>query len=158
MRNRLSLLIGLVAVGVLAAGLGSPAKAAEGTFEGTVLAPNPAAGEVKEDLFEQACATPETGGDLNGIHYTWVDLKADYTKFDMAGPDHVVASGDTPAGLGDHDLDWYFFDAKCKNITKHENLEESVKKVTSAKAVRYVMVLYWSGIYPEIPFKIIASN
>ena len=157
MRTRLSSLVALVAIGVLAAGLGSPAKA-ETKFEGTVLAPNPAGSQLRDDVFvEQACASPDTGGDLNGVNYTWVDLKADYTKFDMSGPAHVLAAGDTPAGVGDHDLDWYFFDAKCKNITKHENLEESTKKVTSAKPVRYVMVLYWSGIYPEIPFTIVAS-
>lgn len=157
MRTRLSALIGLLAVGLMAASLGSPTKAAEGIFEGTVLAPNPAGSDIRDVFTEEACAAPETGGDLNGINYTWVDLKTDYTKFDMSGPTHLFTEGDTGA-IGDHDLDWYFYDAKCKDVTKHENLGESIKKVTSAKAVRYVMVIYWSGIHADIPFKIIAGN
>jgi len=158
MRRHLSVLGALVAIGVLAGGFVSPAQAAT-KFEGHVLAPNPGGSNLRNAVFAaEACADPKTGGDLNGINYAWVDLKADYTKFDMTGPTHLVPSGSTPAGIGDHDLDWYFYDAKCKDVTKHENLEETTKKVTSAKPVRYVMVIYWSGIYADIPFKILASN
>ena len=153
----------LIAGGVIAllslGSLGVPAQAAEKKFEGTILMPAPVLGP--EEYADLACGEPD-GGPLNGITYAWVDLKADYKKFQMDGPKDLFREPD-PTGavggpFGDHDLDWYFYDTKCTNLTTHSNVGESRVKAESRKPARYVLVIYWTGIHPELPYIIKASN
>ena len=154
MRNRLSLLIGLIAVGVLAAGLGSPAKAAEGKFEGVIAAPTPAPGTEYADL---ACGDP-AGGPLNGVNYAWIDLEADYTKFDLTGPMRLFEDPAGGTGIGDYDFDLYLYDAKCTDITTHTNGPEAFVKTSTKRPARFAMIIYWTGIYPAQPYVLQASN
>lgn len=154
MRKFLQLVaIFVLALGVLGSGLGSPAKAEE-KFEGTILMPNPGPGS--DDYAGIACGDP-AGGPLNGITYAWIEFKTDYTKFDLSGPARLF---EDPAGLGigDYDFDLYFFDAKCNNITNHTNGPESFLKTSTKKPARYALIIYWTGVHPEQPYVLAASN
>lgn len=154
MRRRLSLLVALLVVGVLASGLGAPAKADGGKFEGTIMAPNPAPGS--DDYAGLACGDA-AGGPLNGVHYAWIDLKGDFTKFHLTGPARLF---EDPAGqgIGDYDFDLYLYDAKCKDITTHTNGPESGMKTSTKRAARFALIIYWTGIHPDQPYTLQASN
>ncbi|MBW3536315.1 MAG: hypothetical protein KY395_00915 [Actinobacteria bacterium] len=156
MRSRLTVISALLGIALIGSLVAGPAQAAEKEVEGTIPAFAPAIGPVGGSVHgDKVCA-----GDLpaEGPYWKWIDLEEEYKKFDLSGPAHLVASGDTPAGVGDHDLDWYFYDAKCKNVTTHTNVEDSNIKAEARRPAKFVLVLYWAGIYPNIPFKIIASN
>ena len=159
MRTRItaiSALLGLALIGSLVAG---PAQAAEKEFTGTILAPAPVLRD--DEYFDLACGD-DAGGPLNGVTYAWVDLGADYKKFQFDGPADLFREPD-PSGavggpFGDHDLDYYVYDSKCRDVTTHSNVGESKVKAEARKPARYVLVIYWTGIHPNIPYTIIASN
>lgn len=159
MRSRLAVLSALLGIALIGSLVAGPAQAAEGEFEGTIIGPQPVVDQ--SDFAEMACGDPN-GGDLNGINYAWVDLEADYKNFEFDGPADLFREPDPTGAIGgpfgDHDLDYYLYDAKCKDVTTHTNLGESKVKAEARRPARYVLVLYWAGIHPEVSYTIVASN
>ena len=153
MRNRFAVLVGVVAIGLLAVGVGSAAKAAEVTkFEGTIAVPGAGA----DSAVITACPG---GGEANGSTYYFFELKADFTFFKVSGPPHLV-NEPNPVGvhaINDYDLDLFVFDAKCKQLPD-ANSDAGVERLDVKKPARYALVQYFSGVIPELPITLEASN
>lgn len=153
MNRRSTLIAGLLTVGLLSAGLGGAAKADGATkFEGTIALPG---GGADSSVIE-ACPG---GGEANGSTYVFFDLKADFSFFKVSGPPHLV-NEPNPVGVhavNDYDLDLFVFDAKCKELPS-ANSDAGVEKLDTKRPARYALVQYFTGVVPELPVTLEASN
>lgn len=145
--------LSFVALGVLAAGMAVPAQAAPTVFEGTMAFSGPLdAGPVITD--EMACPEP---GPLDGTFYKFIDLKADFTFFKLEGPPRLFTDPAGGTGIGDYDLDLYLYDAKCSLLAEGVT-SGPTEKVDTKKPVRYVVINYYVGPHPNLPYKLQADN
>ncbi|HUR50120.1 MAG TPA: hypothetical protein VMY88_11420 [Acidimicrobiales bacterium] len=152
MRSRIAL-AGLFLFALVAGGLAIPAQAAPTVFEGTLLFSGPAdAGPTITD--ELACPGP---GDLDGTFYKFIDLKADYKVFKLEGPPRLFTDPAGGTGIGDYDLDLYIYDAKC-NLIAESVTSGPTEKTETKKPARFVIVNYYVGPHPNLPFKLQAAN
>lgn len=154
MRTRLSALVALVAIGVLAAtGVVSPVRAAEPKkFEGHIAHAGAGVGHTLADEF--ACPDP---GEPNGTTYAFIDLEGDYTHFKVSGPPHLWAPSTTPLQWGDYDFDMYVYDAKCKLIGEGAT-PAGTEKTSTKKPGRYVLIDYFFGVQPNAAFTLQVAN
>ena len=141
-----------LAVGLLMGFAPMPSKAAEPTkFETTIAAPGGGA-----EVGHVSC--PD-GGPAAGSTYAWIDLEGDFTFFKVAGPPHLV-NEPSPVGVhavNDYDLDLFVFDAKCKQLPD-ANSDAGVEKLDTKRPARYALVSYFTGVIPELPITLEASN
>lgn len=152
MRFRVAL-TGLLIFAALGAGLTTPAQAAPFVFEGTLAFSGPLdAGPPIED--ELACPDP---GALDGTFYKFIDLKADFTFFKLEGPPRLFTDPAGGTGIGDYDLDLYVYDAKCNLLTESVT-SGPTEKTDTKKPARFVIVNYYVGPHPNLPFKFQAAN
>lgn len=143
----------LIALAALAGGLAVPAQAAPTVFEGTLAFSGPAdAGPtIAEEL---SCPEP---GELDGTFYKFIDLRADFTFFKLEGPPRLFTDPAGGTGIGDYDLDLYVYDAKC-NLIGEGVTTGPTEKVDTKKAARFLVVNYYVGPHPNLPFKLQAAN
>ena len=157
MRTRLAAITVLVGLGLIGSVVAGPAVAADKEVEGTLVHPAPTTGPALygDSLAEHICA-----GDVppEGTNYAWIDLEGEFKKFTLAGPPHNVSASDAGGVMGDHDLDWFLYDAKCKSVTTHSNGPESGMKTEARRPAQFVLVQYWFGVYPNLPYKLVATN
>ena len=155
MRNRVALALSFVAF-LAFVGL-SPAQAEDKKkFEGVLHAPN-------ESLFSTADLICPDGGPGNGINYAWIDLGAgsQFKFFKLMAP-HLVGipdAGGVNAGqnIGEHDLDLYLYDDKCKDITTHTNNLNSSVNTDTRRPARYALINYYVGVHPNVAYTFEAS-
>lgn len=139
----------------LAAGLVAPAQAAPAVFKGTLAFPAPITdGLSGEEYGEIVC--PDAGP-ANGTFYAFVDLKADYKVIKMEGPTRLVTDPSGTTQSGDYDLDMFLFDAKCQPLD-NPNTSSGTERFDGKKLARYVVVHYYVGIHPNLPFTVQAAN
>lgn len=150
MRTRILLVTAIFAA--LSVGFSAVPATASGkkVDKGVLKVPN-------EQAFKVADVICPDGGPANGISYAWIDLgkASKFTKFHLTSPylvpvpDPGVNGGAT---LGEHDLDLYLFDDKCKEITTHTNNLSSTVKTSTRRPARYALVNYYIGVTPDVPF------
>lgn len=152
-----AVLTSLLVLACLAGGLAIPAQAAPAVFEGTLAAP------LTTDTFglgvtdwDPIVPCPEAG-DLDGTFYKFIDLKADFTYLKLEGPPVIFTEPSGAVGWSDYDLDMFQFDAKCNQL-EDQNGSGATENWNAKKPARYVVVHYYMGIHPELPFKLQAAN
>ena len=149
-------LTSLLALVALAAGLTSPAQAAPEVFEETLLFP------VQTDTFglditEWDPILCPDAGPADGSFYKFIDLKADFTYLKLEGPPVIFTDPTGAVGWSDYDLDMYQLDKDCKQLP-HQNTSGPLERWDSKKPARYVVVHYYLGVHPNLPFKLSAAN
>ena len=154
MRTRLSALVALVAIGVLAAtGVVSPVRA-DGVkkFEGHIAAPGAGVGHTLADEF--SCPEP---GTPNGSNYAFIDLEGDFTHFKVSGPPHLFVDPTGVVQWGDYDFDMYVYDAKC-NMIGEGATPAGTEKTSTKKMGRFVVIDYFFGVQPNAAFTLEVAN
>ena len=150
-----AVLIGLLFVAAVAAGLSSPAQAAPEKIEGTIAFSAPIGDAMDGSHWDQIMC-PDAGP-ADGSFYKFIDLKGDYTNLKLEGPARLVTDPSGTTGIGDYDLDIYVLDAKCKDLN-HSNTSYPTEKFDGKKPARYVVVHYYIGPHPNLPFTLQAAN
>ena len=134
-------------------GAASPVRAAEPKkFEGNILAPGANGASALAEEF--ACPDP---GEPNGTNYAFVDLEGDYTYFKVSGPPYLWAPSTTPLQWGQYDFDMYIYDAKCKLIGEGAT-PAGVENTNTKKNGRFVLIVYFFGVQPNVPFTLEVAN
>ncbi len=153
MRIRAILTSGLVLAAIVGGSAG-PSRAAPQVFEGTVAFSAPITDFLSGAEYDELVC-PDAGP-ANGSFYRFIDLKGDFKNLKLEGPKRVV---EDPAGygIGDYDLDMFVFDAKCNDLN-HDNTQYPTERFDGKKAARYVVVHYYIGVHPNLPFKLQAAN
>jgi hypothetical protein len=139
------------------AAVATPTSAADKKmFEGVLRAPSGGA-SYTADL-----VCPD-GGPGNGINYAWIDLGrgSKFTKFHLKAA-HLVPIPDAAGinagqNMGEHDLDLWIYDEKCKDLTQHTGNLNSTVKDTTKRPARYVLIDYYVGVSPNVPWTLEAS-
>ena len=153
MRNRLALLVGTLALCLIGGTLGVPASASDvKKFEATIALPG---GGAEYHNIEYCPG----GGEANGVTYTFIELKGDYTWFKASGPAHLV-NEPSPVGvhdINDYDLDLFVFDDKCKELPS-ANGPAGTERLNTKRPARYALISYFSGVHPELPVTLEVSN
>ena len=153
MRNRLALVVGILALCLVGVGLGAPAQASDvKKFEGTIAAPGADAGHTLADEF--ICPAP---GEPNGTFYAFIDLEGDYTHFKVSGPPHLFVDPTGVVQWGDYDFDMYVFDAKCNAIGEGAT-PSGTERTSTKKMGRYVLVVYYFGVQPNAAYTLEVAN
>ncbi len=155
MRIRASLTC-LIALAALAGGLAVPTQAAPTLFEGKLTAP------LQTDTFglditEWDPIVCPDAGPADGSFYKFIDLKGDFKNLKLEGPKVIFTDPSGVTGWSDYDLDMYQLDAKCQQLP-HSNTSGPLERWDSKKPARYVVVHYYLGIHPNLPFKLHAAN
>ena len=146
----------LIALTALAGGLAVPTQAAPTVFEGALLAP------LQTDTFgldvtEWDPILCPDAGPADGSFYKFIDLGADFTNLKLEGPTVIFTDPSGVTGWSDYDLDMYQLDAKCQQL-EHSNTSGPFEKWSAKKPARYVVVHYYLGVHPNLPFKLQAAN
>ena len=149
-------LTSLLALVALAAGLISPAHAAPKAVEGTLAVP------LQTDTFglhltEWDPILCPDAGPADGSFYKFIDLEGDFKNLKLEGPPVIVTDPSGVTGWSDYDLDMYQFDKDCKQL-EHQNTSGPLERWDSKKPARYVVVHYYLGVHPNLPFKLSADN
>lgn len=152
MRTRLTVLSALLGIALISSLVAVPAQAEEPkVFEANILAPAGGA-----EVGHVGC--PD-GGPANGSTYVFIDLEGDFTFFKASGPAHLV-NEPSPVGvhdINDYDIDLFVFDAKCKQLPD-ANGPAGTEKLDTKRPARYALISYWSGVIPNLPITLEASN
>jgi hypothetical protein len=175
--RRISFLFFAAVVGLLLAaapGAGAaPTKSVTGTIafagngSGSLTGGGNYEGEVDGKAVRMTCPS---GGALDGIVYRFFDLKDGYKKFKVTGPTPVVNQtipdnpATTPITVNEYDIDIYAFDAKCNRIEAPNGSTATgtgfgaVDNLKISKPARYVAVVYYVGVVPNLEVKVEYSN
>lgn len=156
MRKRLSLVAGILGIALLGSMATVPAQAAPVPFEGTLAFP------LQTDTFgldvtEWDPILCPDAGPADGSFYKFIDLKGDYTNLKLEGPPVIFTEPTGEVGWSDYDLDMYQLDAKCNQL-EHQNTSGPLERWDAKKPARYVVVHYYLGVHPNLPFKLTADN
>ncbi|HUR50121.1 MAG TPA: hypothetical protein VMY88_11425 [Acidimicrobiales bacterium] len=149
-------LTSLLVLACLAGGLAVPAQAAPTVFESTLAVP------VQTDTFGLGLTEWDPilcpdAGPADGSFYKFIDLKGEYTNLKLEGPPVIFTDPSGAVGWSDYDLDMYQFDSKCKQL-EDQNTSGPTEKWSAKKPARYVVVHYYLGVHPNLPFKLQAAN
>lgn len=151
-----AILISLLALTALAGGLAVPSQAAPTVIEGTLLAPLQS-DTWGLDVTEWDPILCPDAGPADGTFYKFIDLGGDFKNLKLEGPPVIFTDPSGVAGWSDYDLDMYQLDSKCQQL-EHQNTSGPLEKWDAKKPARYVVVHYYLGVHPNLPFKLTAAN